>query len=73
MALVDVDGRVLVTRRPEGRTMAGLWESRRQVADGETPEAAAVRELSEELAIDTAQSCLAPVAFASTPTGTSTC
>ena len=66
VALVDADGRVLLARRPEGKTMAGLWEfPGGKVADGETPEAALVRELREELALDIAESCLAPLAFAS--------
>lgn len=65
-ALVDVDGRVLLARRPEGKTMAGLWEfPGGKLAPGETPEAALIRELKEELDIDVAQACLAPFAFAS--------
>lgn len=65
-ALVDDDGRVLIARRPEGKAMAGLWEfPGGKVQVGETPEAALIRELSEELGIDTRASCLAPVAFAS--------
>lgn len=65
-ALVDPDGRVLIARRPEGKAMAGLWEfPGGKVAVGETPEAALVRELEEELGIDTRESCLAPIAFAS--------
>ena len=65
-ALVDLDGRVLVAQRPEGKTMAGLWEfPGGKVADGETPEAALIRELKEELDIDVTLSCLAPIAFAS--------
>ena len=65
-ALVDIDGRVLIAQRPQGRSMAGLWEfPGGKVHAGETPEAALVRELQEELGIDTRQSCLAPVAFAS--------
>jgi len=65
-ALVDTDGRVLIARRPEGKAMAGLWEfPGGKVAGGETPEAALVRELEEELGIDTRESCLAPIAFAS--------
>ena len=66
VALIDADGRVLLARRPEGKAMAGLWEfPGGKVADGETPEAALVRELREELALDIAESCLAPLAFAS--------
>lgn len=66
VALVDVDGRVLIAKRPEGKAMAGLWEfPGGKVQEGETPEAALVRELQEELGIDTRQSCLAPIAFAS--------
>jgi 8-oxo-dGTP diphosphatase len=66
VALIDGDGRVLITRRPEGKEMAGLWEfPGGKLADDETPEAALVRELHEELGIDTRLSCLAPVAFAS--------
>lgn len=65
-ALIDADGRVLLARRPEGKAMAGLWEfPGGKVAEGETPEAALVRELQEELGIDTRASCLAPLAFAS--------
>jgi len=65
-ALIDIDGRVLIAERPAGRSMAGLWEfPGGKVDEGETPEAALVRELREELGIDTRQSCLAPVAFAS--------
>ena len=66
MALVDADGRVLLARRPEGKSMAGLWEfPGGKVHAGEAPEAALIRELKEELAIDVAESCLAPFAFAS--------
>jgi 8-oxo-dGTP diphosphatase len=66
VALVDIDGRVLVTRRPQGKHMAGLWEfPGGKIHDGETPEAALIREMKEELAIDTAESCLAPLTFAS--------
>jgi 8-oxo-dGTP diphosphatase len=65
-ALVDGDGRVLMASRPPGKSMAGLWEfPGGKVHDGETPEAALVRELEEELGLDVRQSCLAPVAFAS--------
>ena len=66
VALVDVDGRVLLARRPEGKPMAGLWEfPGGKVEPGETPEAALVRELAEELALDITESCLAPLTFAS--------
>lgn len=67
-ALVDGDGRVLLQQRPEGKSMAGLWEfPGGKVEAGETPEEALVRELDEELGIRTHQSCLAPVTFASEP------
>ena len=66
VALVDVDGRVLLAKRPEGKAMSGLWEfPGGKVQDGETPEQAVVRELMEELGVDTRQSCLAPIGFAS--------
>jgi len=66
VALIDVDGRVLLAQRPEGKSMAGLWEfPGGKVESGETPEAALIRELREELGIDTSASCLAPLAFAS--------
>jgi 8-oxo-dGTP diphosphatase len=65
-ALIDVDGRVLVAQRPEGKTMAGLWEfPGGKVDDGETPEAALVRELGEELGITVCETCLSPLTFAS--------
>jgi ADP-ribose pyrophosphatase len=65
-ALVDIDGRVLLAQRPEGKSLAGLWEfPGGKVKEGETPEAALVRELKEELAIDITESCLAPFTFAS--------
>ena len=65
-ALIDRDGRTLLAQRPEGKSMAGLWEfPGGKVADGETPEEALVRELREELGIETEQSCLSPIAFAS--------
>ena len=66
VALIDADGRVLLAQRPEGKSMAGLWEfPGGKVEDGETPEAALIRELKEELGIDTWHSCLAPLTFAS--------
>lgn len=65
-ALIDGDGRVLLAKRPEGKAMAGLWEfPGGKIEPGETPEDALIRELKEELAIDTVSSCLAPLAFAS--------
>ena len=66
VALIDADGRVLLAERPAGKSMAGLWEfPGGKVAQGETPEAALIRELKEELGIDTTASCLAPFTFAS--------
>ncbi len=66
VALVDVDGRVLLARRPPGKAMAGLWEfPGGKVEPGELPEPALIRELAEELGIDVAASCLAPLTFAS--------
>ena len=66
VALVDADGRVLLAQRPEGKPMAGLWEfPGGKLHAGETPEAALIRELKEELDIDVAASCLAPLSFAS--------
>ena len=66
VALIDCDGRVLLAQRPEGKSMAGLWEfPGGKVEGGETPEAALVRELYEELGIETWNSCLAPLTFAS--------
>lgn len=66
VVLVDPDGRVLLAQRPEGKAMAGLWEfPGGKIEAGETPEAALIRELHEELGIDTWASCLAPLSFAS--------
>ena len=66
VALIDADGRLLIAQRPAGKSMAGLWEFPGGKVDaGETPEEALVRELQEELGIETRQSCLAPIAFAS--------
>ncbi|HEB79320.1 MAG TPA: (deoxy)nucleoside triphosphate pyrophosphohydrolase [Rhodospirillales bacterium] len=68
-AIIDADGRALLAQRPEGpggKDMAGLWEfPGGKVLDGETPEAALVRELKEELDMDITESCLAPFTFAS--------
>ena len=67
-ALVDRDGRVLVQQRPAGKAMAGLWEFPGGKGEpGELPEEALVRELREELGIDTETACLAPATFASGP------
>ena len=66
VALIDTDGRVLLAQRPEGKSLAGLWEfPGGKVEPGESPETALIRELKEELAIDTFSSCLAPLTFAS--------
>lgn len=66
VALIDPDGRVLLAQRPEGKSLAGLWEfPGGKVDPGETPEQALIRELQEELGIDTWTSCLAPLTFAS--------
>jgi 8-oxo-dGTP diphosphatase len=66
VALIDPDGRVLLAQRPEGKSLAGLWECPGGKVDpGETPEAALIRELREELGIETKASCLAPLTFAS--------
>jgi 8-oxo-dGTP diphosphatase len=65
-ALVDTDGRVLLAQRPEGKQLAGLWEfPGGKVETGETPEACLVRELREEIGIETKVACLAPLTFAS--------
>ena len=65
-ALIDADGRVLLAKRPEGRSMAGLWEfPGGKLEAGETPEAALIRELREELGIEVWPKCLAPFTFAS--------
>ena len=66
VALVDADGRVLIAERPAGKAMAGLWEfPGGKVGAGETPEAALIRELKEELGIDVHDTCLSPLTFAS--------
>jgi 8-oxo-dGTP diphosphatase len=66
VALIDADGRVLIAKRPEGKTLAGLWEfPGGKVEAKERPEVALIRELKEELGIDVEQSCLAPLTFAS--------
>ncbi|MGB0927069.1 MAG: 8-oxo-dGTP diphosphatase MutT, partial [Pikeienuella sp.] len=65
-ALIDKDGRVLLAQRPEGKSLAGLWEfPGGKIEQGETPEACLIRELEEELGINTWASCLAPFTFAS--------
>ena len=66
VALVDPDGRVLLAQRPEGKTMAGLWEfPGGKIEPGERPETALIRELAEELGITVQEACLAPFTFAS--------
>jgi 8-oxo-dGTP diphosphatase len=66
VALIDTDGRVLIAQRPPNKSMAGLWEfPGGKVKEGEKPENALVRELNEELGINTWKSCLAPLSFAS--------
>jgi 8-oxo-dGTP diphosphatase len=65
-ALIDADGRVLLAQRPEGKSMAGLWEfPGGKVEEGERPEVTLIRELNEELGIAVKEDCLAPFAFAS--------
>lgn len=66
VALIDADGRILLAQRPEGKSLAGLWEfPGGKVEPGESPEGCLIRELKEELGIETWQSCLAPLTFAS--------
>ncbi|MGN6145480.1 MAG: 8-oxo-dGTP diphosphatase MutT [Mesorhizobium sp.] len=65
-ALVDADGRVLIAQRPEGKQLAGLWEfPGGKVETGETPEECLIRELREEIGVETQAACLAPLTFAS--------
>jgi 8-oxo-dGTP diphosphatase len=66
IALIDADGRVLLTQRPEGKSMAGLWEfPGGKIEASETPEAAIAREMREELAIDICEPCTSPLTFVS--------
>lgn len=70
VALVDADGRILLQQRPPGKSLAGLWEfPGGKIEPGETPEAALIRELAEELGISVSTACLAPATFASAPLG----
>lgn len=65
-ALVDTDGRILLAQRPEGKSLAGLWEfPGGKVEEGERPEQTLIRELDEELGIKVNEPCLAPLTFAS--------
>jgi 8-oxo-dGTP diphosphatase len=65
-ALIDADGRILLTQRPEGKSLAGLWEfPGGKVEPGETPEETLIRELDEEIGVTTKVACLAPLTFAS--------
>jgi len=65
-ALVDADGRVLIAQRPEGKQLAGLWEfPGGKVEAGETPKECLIRELREEIGVETQAACLAPLTFAS--------
>ena len=67
-ALIDADGRVLISKRPEGKALAGLWEfPGGKLEPGESPESCLVRELREELGISVKPACLAPLTFASHP------
>jgi 8-oxo-dGTP diphosphatase len=66
VALIDSDGRILIAKRPEGKTLAGLWEfPGGKVEAHERPEEALIRELMEELGINVEESCIAPLTFAS--------
>ena len=66
VAMVDVDGRVLICQRPKGKQLAGLWEfPGGKLEPGETPEQALIRELKEELNVTITEACLAPFVFAS--------
>ncbi len=70
VALVDADGRILLQQRPPGKSLSGLWEfPGGKIEPGETPEAALIRELAEELGISVSTACLAPATFASAPLG----
>jgi len=65
-ALIDADGRVLITQRPAGKSMAGLWEfPGGKIESGERPEETVIREMREELGVTIKEACLAPFTFAS--------
>ncbi|HEY5071799.1 MAG TPA: (deoxy)nucleoside triphosphate pyrophosphohydrolase [Caulobacteraceae bacterium] len=65
-ALVDADGRILIGKRPQGKSLAGMWEfPGGKVEEGETPESCLIRELNEELGIGITEACLAPFVFTS--------
>jgi len=68
VALLDADNRILLAQRPQGKSFAGYWEfPGGKIEKAETPEAALIREIREELGVETKDSCLAPVSFASHP------
>ena len=63
-AIIDVDNRVLIQKRPEGKPYAGFWEfpGGKMEAD-EKPKTALVRELLEELGVTTIEKAFFPLTF----------